>query len=167
MRFIAILLAASVLPLFADEPAGAASPVATPITTSSAVPNTAPSSALVERLRTEAPPERPMAPAPRLWKASLVALAVAAVADLATSYGKRELNPALRGSDGRFGGRGIAVKSLVTGSALAGQWFLVRRAPESGRYAAIANFGMAGVFTAVAVHNTGTKRPAPTVTLAQ
>ena len=93
-------------------------------------------------------------------------------ADLATSVGKRELNPALRGADGRFGGRGIAVKSLVTGSALAGQWLLVRRAPESGKYAAVANFGMAGVFTAAAVHNAGNKRAAApagraAVTLAQ
>ncbi len=156
MRLIALLLAASVLPLSAADPSGAAP-----------TPPSVPSAALVERLRTEAPPERPLAPTPRLWKASLVALAVAAAADLATSYGKRELNPALRGTDGRFGGRGIAVKSLVTGSALAGQWFLVRRSPESGRYAAIANFGMAGVFTAAAVHNTGTKRPAAAATLAQ
>jgi hypothetical protein len=119
------------------------------------------SPALVERLRTEAPPERPAAKATGLWKASLVALAVAAAADVASSVGKRELNPALRGADGRFGGRGMAVKGLVTGSALVGQWLLVRRTPESGRYAAVANFGMAGVFTAAAVHNAGTKRATP------
>lgn len=149
MRLIAMLLAASAAVLWADEPAAALSP------------------ALVERLRTEVPPERPVARTPRLWKASLVALAVAAAADVATSLGRRELNPALRGADGRFGGRGIAVKSLVTGSAMAGQWLLVRRAPESGRYAAIANFGMAGVFSAAAIHNAGIKRTAPAVTLAQ
>ena len=55
----------------------------------------------------------------------------------------------------------------MTGSAMAGQWLLVRRAPESGRYAAIANFGMAGVFSAAAIHNAGIKRTAPAVTLAQ
>ena len=121
-------------------------------------PATEPSPALVERLRTEGPPNRPVARAPRLWKVSLIALIAAAAADVATSYGKRELNPTLRGPDGRFGGRGIAVKSLVTGTALAGQYFLVKRAPESGRYATIANFGMAGVFSAAAIHNEGTKR---------
>lgn len=150
MRLIATLLAASAAVLWAGEPS-----------------TTNLSPALVERLRTEAPPERPVARTPRLWKASLVALAVAAAADVATSLGKRELNPALRGADGRFGGRGVAVKSLVTGSAMAGQWLLIRRAPESGRYAAIANFGMAGVFSAAAIHNAGNKRAAPAVTLAQ
>lgn len=112
-----------------------------------------PSAALIERLRTEAPPERPIARPGTMWKVSLAALALSAAADALSSYGKRELNPVLSSRDGRFGGRGIAIKSLVTGSAIAGQWFLVRRAPETRRLAAIANFGMAGVFTAATVHN--------------
>lgn len=112
-----------------------------------------PSAALIERLRTEAPPERPIGRPGTMWKVSLAALAISAAADALSSYGKRELNPVLSSRDGRFGGRGIAIKSLVTGSAIAGQWFLVRRAPETRRLAAIANFGMAGVFTAASVHN--------------
>jgi hypothetical protein len=154
MRVFAGLVALTILPLAGAEP-----PLANP--------GSIPSSALVERLRKERPPERPVAPAPRLWKASLAALAVAAVADVVTSYGKRELNPALRSPDGRFGRRGLAIKSLVTGSALAGQWFLVRRAPESGRYAALANFGIAGVFSAAAVHNARNGRALAPVTLTE
>ncbi|MCC7235541.1 MAG: hypothetical protein IT163_09575 [Bryobacterales bacterium] len=119
-----------------------------------------PSPALIERLRTEEPPERPIARPGTMWKMSLAALAVSAAADALSSYGKRELNPVLSSRDGRFGGRGIAIKSLVTGSAIAGQWFLVRRAPETGRLAAIANFGMAGVFTAASVHNSRNRRQA-------
>jgi hypothetical protein len=154
MRLFAGLVALTILPLPGAEP-------------SLANPGSIPSSALVERLRRDRPPERPVARAPRLWKASLAVLAVAAVADVVTSYGKRELNPALRSTDGRFGSRGLAIKSLVTGSALAGQWFLVRRAPESGRYAAVANFGMAGVFSAAAVHNARNGRALAPVTLTE
>jgi hypothetical protein len=154
MRVFAGLVALTILPLAGAEP-----PLANP--------GSIPSSALVERLQKERPPERPVARAPRLWKASLAALAVAAVADVVTSYGKRELNPALRSPDGRFGRRGLAIKSLVTGSALAGQWFLVRRAPESGRYAAVANFGIAGVFSMAAVHNARNGRALAPVTLTE
>ncbi|MBK7928347.1 MAG: hypothetical protein IPJ98_12890 [Bryobacterales bacterium] len=143
MRTIALLLALALLPLHAADP--------TPGEPSHAASTLSP--ALVERLRTEPPPQRPLAPPTRLWKASLAALAIATAADLATSLGKRELNPALRSADGRFGARGVAIKSLVTGSSLAGQWFLVRRSPQAAPYAAVANFGMAGVFSAAALHN--------------
>jgi len=147
MRTIAILLAVSLLPLHAADLSATAPDPGEPTL----------SPALVERLRTETPPERPLGPPNRLWKASLAALAVATAADLVTSLGKRELNPALRSADGRFGARGVAIKSLVTGSSLAGQWFLVRRSPQAAPYAAVANFGMAGVFTAAAVHNARNK----------
>ncbi|MEP7362271.1 MAG: hypothetical protein ABI972_03380 [Acidobacteriota bacterium] len=187
MRLMAILLAISVAgPAWAGGPgageaaAGEAGPggagagerwagglVAGEAAAATVGASAALSPALIKRLRGAAPPERPVARSPPLWKASLVAVVVAAAADVATSYGKRELNPALQGGNGRFGGRGIAIKSLVTGSALAGQWFLVRKAPESGTYAAVANFGMAGVFTAAAVHNSGNRRAARAATLAQ
>jgi hypothetical protein len=115
------------------------------------------SAALVERLRTEAPPERPAAKPAVMWKMSIAVLAAAAAADALSSWNKRELNPVLAGSNGRFGARGLAVKSLITGGAIGGQLFLVRRNPEASKAAAIANFGMSGMFAAAAAHNMGNK----------
>lgn len=117
------------------------------------------SPALVERLRGEAPPERPGAKPARLWKASIAVLVASAVADAASSWNKRELNPMLAGRDRRFGARGLAIKSLITGSAIGGQWLLVRGNRSAAKPAAIANFGMSGIFAAAAVHNVGNKAP--------
>ncbi|SPE35803.1 hypothetical protein SBA6_490028 [Candidatus Sulfopaludibacter sp. SbA6] len=41
-----------------------------------------------------------------LWRASVAALAATNVMDVQSSWGKRELNPALVGSGGAFGARG-------------------------------------------------------------
>lgn len=108
---------------------------------------------LVARLRSEAPPSRDIHKPNRMWKTSLAVMAAASAADLLTSIGKRELNPVLRGSDGRFGARGAAFKSALTGGAMLGQFLLIRKNPNAAPYAAISNFGMAGVFTSAAIHN--------------
>ncbi len=113
---------------------------------------------LVARLRSEAPPSRDFHRPNRLWKTSIAVMAAASAADLLSSIGKRERNPVLRGPDGRFGARGVAIKSALTGGALVSQFFLVRRNPHAAPYAAFANFGMAGVFTSVTVHNLGNKK---------
>jgi hypothetical protein len=93
------------------------------------------------------------------WKASLVALVAGSTADIHSSLGRRELNPLLAGSTGRFSARGIAIKSAITGGAIATQWLLVRKHPEVSNYAAIANFGMAGVFAHTASRNYGNRAP--------
>jgi hypothetical protein len=88
-----------------------------------------------------------------LWKASLALLVASSAADMQSSLGRRELNPLLANAQGRFGARGIAVKALITGGALGLQWLMMRNNPAADRYAAIANFGMAGLFTSAALHN--------------
>ena len=93
------------------------------------------------------------------WKASVAALAAAAAADAQTSVGRRELNPLLAGPGGRFGMRGIAIKGAITGGAIGMQYLLTRRNPASAKYAAAANFGMTGIFSAAAMHNRGLKKP--------
>ncbi|MBM3814598.1 MAG: hypothetical protein FJW20_23475 [Acidimicrobiia bacterium] len=100
-------------------------------------------------------------PSTSFWKASLLTLAASGAADVHSSLGRRELNPMLRSADGRFGLRGIAIKSLITGGAIGIQYLLVRKAPQSSKYAAIANFGMSAMFTRVAVHNYGNAKAAP------
>jgi len=138
----------SISPVLADDAALSAAPV---------------SPALLERLRAEAPPERPEAKPARLWKASIAILAASAVADAASSWNKRELNPMLAGRDRRFGARGLAIKSLITGGAIGGQLLLVRSNRSAAKPAAIANFGMSGLFTAAAIHNMGNKKAAATL----
>ena len=116
------------------------------------------SPALITRLRTEAPPSRDIHKPNRLWKTSLAVMAAASAADLLSSLGKRELNPLLRGSDGRFGTRGIAFKAGLTGGAMLSQILLVRKSSYATPYATVANFGMTGLFTSATIHNLGNRK---------
>ncbi len=93
-----------------------------------------------------------------LWKASLLAVAAASALDVHSSWGKREMNPLLADASGRFAGRGLAIKSLITGSALGVQWWMVHKKPSMAKYAAIGNFGMTAIYARIAVHNYGNSR---------
>jgi hypothetical protein len=75
------------------------------------------------RVAAEVPKVRPG------WKASVAAVVVASVVDVHSSWGKQEANPVLASGDGRFGARGVAIKSLITGGALGAQWLLLRKKP--------------------------------------
>lgn len=116
---------------------------------------------LLARLRAEAPPSRDIHRPRRMWKTSLAVMAAASAADLLTSVGKRERNPLLQSADGRFRGRGILIKSALTGGAITSQMLLLRKNPEAAPYAAVANFALSGLFTSVAVHNLGNSRARP------
>jgi hypothetical protein len=98
-------------------------------------------------------------PSTSFWKASVIALVAASAADVHSSMGRYELNPMLRSADGRFGIKGIAIKSLIAGGAIGMQYLLVRKSPQASRYAAIANLGMTAMFTKVAIHNYGNAKP--------
>jgi hypothetical protein len=93
-----------------------------------------------------------------LWKASLVALVAATAADMQSSVGRHEANPLLRSPNGQFQARGFAIKAAITGGAVAAQWLLLKNNPQADKYAAVANFGMAGVFTSAAIHNHGVRK---------
>ena len=122
---------------------------------------------LLARLRSEAPPSRDIHRPHRMWKASLAVMAAASAADLLTSMGKRERNPLLQSADGRFRARGMAIKSAITGGAIASQMFLLRKNPEATPYAAAANFALSGLFTSVAVHNLRNPRAASALVAAK
>jgi len=88
----------------------------------------------------------------KFFAASLAAVASAAAADTATSWGKAESNPVLGRSQFGIGQAGIKI-GLVS-AALASQYFLIRRHNahlETGL--AVVNFAGAGVLGAVAYHN--------------
>jgi hypothetical protein len=89
----------------------------------------------------------------KFWLASVAALAGASVLDAHSSWGKRELNPLLRGSDGRFGARGLAIKSSLTGGCVLLQWLLLRRDGEGEKAAAVINSAIAAGLTAAAIRN--------------
>jgi hypothetical protein len=100
----------------------------------------------------------------RWWKTSLAVLAAATAVDAHSSWGRLEANPALRGPNGRFGTKGLAIKGMVLGGVVGAQYFLLRNQPKAEKYAAITNFALSGVLAGVAVSNyqrhTGIPRPA-------
>lgn len=84
--------------------------------------------------------------------ASQMAVAGASAADLASSWGGQEANPLLRGTDGRFGARGAAVKFGMVGGIIA----LERLWLRDERYAPVvigANAAVSVMYVRVAQHN--------------
>lgn len=87
------------------------------------------------------------------WKISAMLTAAAAAADAHSSWGRMELNPVLRSSNGRFGLQGIAIKSLVTGGSIGAQYILLRRNPKAEKYGVAINMLMAGIMGTAATTN--------------
>lgn len=88
----------------------------------------------------------------KLYKISVAAVVASAAADMGTSMRPHlyESNPLLAGSDGRFGARGVALKSAIVGGTLAAGYIFHRRHPA---ISAAANAGMAAVTGVTAIHN--------------
>jgi hypothetical protein len=89
----------------------------------------------------------------KIWRVSVAVLGAVTIADMHSSMGRPEANAFLRSNDGRFAGRGVALKSIVVGTALGAQWLMLRRNPNAAGYAAGANFAAAALTGAVVVHN--------------
>lgn len=87
------------------------------------------------------------------WQISLVPLFASESLDAASSYGMRELNPLLAGSNGGFGVKASAMKFGVVGALAGAEYLLVRKYPHSAKFFAIINWTTAGATTALAVHN--------------
>ena len=88
-----------------------------------------------------------------LYWSSVATLTAAHVADMHSSWGKYEANPLLRSADGRFGMKGVAVKSSIAAGNLTVQTLLLRKWPKARKAAAITNFVVAGVVIGIAVRN--------------
>ena len=94
----------------------------------------------------------------KLWKWSAASLAMATVADCHSSYGKRELNPVLRGSGNRFDVTSVALKAGAVGVLLLGQkLFLPGRTGKRRSWAAL-NFSMAATTSLFAARNYSIRR---------
>lgn len=89
----------------------------------------------------------------RFWKWTAAALVAGTAADAASSYGRFEANPLLRGRDGRFGSRGIAIKIGAAGGTLLIERLIIRKNRRAARAFGFVNLAGAGTFGAVAVRN--------------
>ncbi len=94
----------------------------------------------------------------KAWIASWIAFAAVNFLDAHSSAGKRELNPLLSNSQGRFSARKAAlIKSAVGGGFFAVQWWMARKNRDADYYRTftIANSAMTAGLGTVAVHNYG------------
>lgn len=89
-----------------------------------------------------------------VWRASLGALVAGSTLDLCSSRGRMEMNPALRGADGRFSmGRGVAIKGGAVAVTALVQWRMAKHHPSAVKGFAVGNAAMAGMFAATAARN--------------
>lgn len=89
----------------------------------------------------------------RTWKHSLVPLAASQALDIASSYGMRELNPMLAGSDGRFGMKATTIKIGTAAAAVGVEYLIVKKWPSSARTLAKLNWASSILTGSFAVHN--------------
>jgi acyl dehydratase len=88
-----------------------------------------------------------------LYDASVAFFAEANLLDVMSSYHRRELNPILAGSGGRFDASSVARKGLLIGAILGTQMYLVHKHPRTMRRAAIANYIATAALAAIVAHN--------------
>ena len=87
------------------------------------------------------------------WKFSLAPVFASQALDVASSYGMREVNPMLAGSDGRFGAKGAGIKLGATAGLLGVEYLIVRKYPRSARVFTKVNWSVSIVTTGFAAHN--------------
>ncbi len=90
-----------------------------------------------------------------LYVSSVASLVGANALDLASSWGRPELNPFLTpGSNGgRFGWQSATIKLGLTATTLLFQRHVLRRRPELRRPFAVSNFIAAGAMSGIAARN--------------
>lgn len=91
----------------------------------------------------------------RQWAISLAPLFATEALDAASSYGMRELNPLLAGSNGGFGIKATAIKFGVIGGLAGAEYLVIRKRPATAKFFTIVNWVTAGATTGLAVHNYG------------
>jgi hypothetical protein len=107
------------------------------------------------------PPAATFHTARALWRCSVGALAMANVLDAQSSWGKRELNPNLSGSQGTFGLHGALLKLGIQGSVVGLEYLILRHRPSARLYhlLTVINSGDAAVTGVVVAHNYTIPRP--------
>jgi hypothetical protein len=93
----------------------------------------------------------------RRWKISLAPVIASQTLDVASSFGRRELNPLLAGPDGRFGARGAGIKLGAVAGILGVEYLIVRHHPGAARVLSHINFSVSIATSGFAVHNFATR----------
>jgi hypothetical protein len=96
----------------------------------------------------------------RLWYASLATLIAGSTFDLASSVGKRELNPLLAsGPNQQFNlGKGIAIKGgIIAGALMIHRLARTSNSKQAERLTSMGNFAAGAAFAAAGIHNMGIK----------
>jgi hypothetical protein len=145
---LAVIVVVCMKPTFAGGKA-VVSPVETPIVTqpTDMVP-------LLETPRVMRPSGK------KLWQFSIAALAIGNAMDAQSSWGKRELNQNLAGSNGSFGLHSALLKAGIAAGVVGVEYLVLHRRPSASLYRKLAfvNFGDASVTGAMAIRNYGVPR---------
>jgi hypothetical protein len=87
------------------------------------------------------------------WKWSIAPVIASQALDVTSSYGMRELNPALAGPDGRFGMKAATVKIGVTGALIGVEYLIVKFHPGAARVFTKLNWSGSALTAGFAAHN--------------
>ena len=87
------------------------------------------------------------------WTVSLVPVVASQALDVASSYGKRELNPVLAGPNGGFGTKATGLKFGAAGALIGVEFLLVKKFPRSAKLFTVLNWSTSAATTGLAVHN--------------
>jgi hypothetical protein len=90
---------------------------------------------------------------PNSWKLSLAPVLAGQALDASSSWGMRELNPVLAGSDGRFGMKSATVKLGVTGALIGVEYLILKAHPRAARVLTKLNWAAGIASGGIAVHN--------------
>jgi len=99
--------------------------------------------------------EMPSAALHRAYLASLLMVAGGNGMDIASSYGKRELNPLLKGANGTFDMSSVGRKAAIASALALPQLYLVRRSAHRMKALTVANFVVGVALMGVSAHNFG------------
>jgi len=87
------------------------------------------------------------------WKMSIAPVLASQGLDAASSYGMRELNPMLAGSDGTFGAKGIGIKLGGAAAILGMEYLIVRHNNRAAHIFTKINWAVSIMTTGFAAHN--------------
>jgi len=87
------------------------------------------------------------------WEISLAPLVASQALDTASSWGMRELNPVLAGSNGGFGAGSAGLKLGTVGALVGVEYLIARKSPRAARLFEKLNWSGAALTTGFAIHN--------------
>ena len=87
-----------------------------------------------------------------LYKPSVITFVAGNSLDIASSYGRYEMNPLLS-RNGQFSSQSVAIKAGIVGTILGVEWLILRHRPDFRKKLVWFNFAAGGAVTGVAIRN--------------